>query len=89
MSIAAERKRSIIGEYRRSEADSGSPEVQVAVLTDRIKHLTEHLRSNRKDYSSQRGLRMMVGKRTRLLRYLARTDRSRYQTLIKQLGLRR
>ena len=89
MSIAAELKASIIGEYRRSEDDSGSPEVQVAILTHRIKHLTGHLQAARKDYSSQRGLRMMVGKRTRLLRYLARTDRARYQTLIQQLGLRK
>ncbi len=89
MTIAAEKKTQLIGEYRRHETDAGSPEVQIAVLTTRIAELTEHLRTHRKDYSSRRGLVMMVGKRNRLLRYLARTDRGAYQALIKRLGLRK
>lgn len=89
MHLAAERKAKLISEYRRKEADTGSPEVQVAILTDRIRHLTDHLRANKHDYASQRGLRMMVGRRSRLLRYLARTDRPAYQSLIKRLGLRK
>lgn len=89
MTIAAEKKTKLIGEYRRHETDAGSPEVQVAVLTNRIAELTEHLRTHRKDYSSRRGLVMMVGKRNRLLRFLARTDRPAYQALIKRLGLRK
>lgn len=89
MTIAAEKKTNLIGEYRRHDTDAGSPEVQIAVLTTRIAELTEHLRTHRKDYSSRRGLLMMVGKRNRLLRYLARTDREAYQALIKRLGLRK
>lgn len=89
MTIAAETKSKLVGEYRRHDSDSGSPEVQVAVLTRRIADLTEHLRRHRHDFASRRGLLMMVGKRTRLLRYLARTDREGYQSLIKRLGLRK
>jgi small subunit ribosomal protein S15 len=89
MSITAERKTEVITEYRRHEGDCGSPEVQVAVLTKRVAELTEHLRTHRKDFASRRGLVMMVGKRNRLLRYLARTDRDAYQALIKRLGLRK
>lgn len=89
MAIAAQSRVNLINEYRRHEGDVGSPEVQVALLTERIKQLTEHLRANRHDYASRRGLLMMVGKRNRLLRYLARTDRPAYQTLIKRLGLRK
>ena len=89
MTIAAEKKTKLIGDYRRHDNDAGSPEVQVAVLTTRIAELTEHLRTHRKDFSSRRGLLMMVGKRNRLLRYLARTDRAAYQALIKRLGLRK
>jgi small subunit ribosomal protein S15 len=89
MTIAAETKNKLVGEYRRHEGDTGSPEVQIAVLTRRIAELTEHLRQHRHDYASRRGLLMMVGKRTRLLRYLARTDREAYQSLIKRLGLRK
>jgi small subunit ribosomal protein S15 len=89
MTIAAETKNKLVGEYRRHEGDTGSPEVQIAVLTRRIADLTEHLRQHRHDYASRRGLLMMVGKRTRLLRYLARTDREAYQSLIKRLGLRK
>ncbi|MDY7110517.1 MAG: 30S ribosomal protein S15 [Planctomycetota bacterium] len=89
MTIAAETKNKLVGEHRRHEGDTGSPEVQIAVLTRRIADLTEHLRHHRHDYASRRGLLMMVGKRTRLLRYLARTDREAYQSLIKRLGLRK
>jgi small subunit ribosomal protein S15 len=89
MTIAAEKRTKLIGEYRRHDSDAGSPEVQIAVLTSRIAELTEHLRTHRKDFSSRRGLLMMVGKRNRLLRYLARTDREAYQALIKRLGLRK
>lgn len=89
MEMAEELKTSIIDEYKRHDGDTGSPEVQVALLTARIVHLTEHLRTHRKDHASRRGLLKMVGRRSRLLRYLTKTDRSRYQTLIKRLGLRR
>ena len=89
MSIAAEAKASIVSDYRRHDTDAGSPEVQIAILTSRIAELTEHLKGHRKDFASRRGLLMMVGKRNRLLRYLARTDRQRYQELIKRLGLRK
>jgi len=89
MSIAAETKQELIQEHRRHEGDSGSPEVQVAILTTRIGEITQHLRTHKHDYASRRGLVMMVGKRNRLLRYLARTDRDRYQQLIKRLGLRK
>ena len=86
--IAAEKSK-LVAEYRRHEKDSGSPEVQIAILTTRIAELTEHLKVNKHDYASRRGLLMMVGRRNRLLRYLARTDRQAYQTLIKRLGLRK
>lgn len=89
MSVAMERRQEVIGEYARKDGDTGSPEVQVALLTDRIKHLTEHVKSHKHDYSSRRGLLMMVGKRNRLLRYLSRTNREAYQALIKRLGLRK
>lgn len=84
-----EKKNKIIGEYRLHESDTGSPEVQVALLTDRIVHLTEHLRAHKKDHASRRGLLKMVGRRSRLLRYLTRKDRARYLKLIGDLGLRR
>ena len=89
MSITAERKAEVIKEFQRDANDSGSPEVQVAVLTTRIKELTEHLKVHKHDYSSQRGLLQMVSTRSRLLRYLARIDRQRYLDLIKRLGLRK
>jgi small subunit ribosomal protein S15 len=89
MSIPKEQKRKIIEEFRTHENDTGSPEVQVALLTARINHLTEHLKLHRKDFTSRRGLLMMVGKRASLLKYLARTDSERYQKLIKRLGLRK
>lgn len=89
MTITAERKTQLVKDYQREATDTGSPEVQVAVLTERITGLTEHLRSNRKDFASRRGLLKMVSRRTRLLRYLASTDREAYQTLIGRLGLRK
>jgi small subunit ribosomal protein S15 len=82
-------KAQLIGRYRQHGNDTGSPEVQVALLTERIKELTQHLLANRRDVSSRRGLQKMVGQRRRLLRYLSRTDLSRYQTVIAGLGLRR
>ena len=89
MTISAQTKTKVIGEYRRSETDSASPEVQVALLTERITGLTEHLRSHKHDFASRRGLLMMVSKRNRLLRYLSQTDRARYTDLIGRLGLRK
>lgn len=89
MTITAEKKQTLVSEYSRHEGDSGSPEVQVAILTTRIGEITEHLRTHKHDYASRRGLVMMVGKRNRLLRYLARNDRDKYQQLIKRLGLRK
>lgn len=89
MPLTAERKSQLISDYRRSDNDSGSPEVQVALLTTRINDLTEHLRSHKHDFASRRGLLMMVSKRTRLLRYLAKKDRPAYQQLIGRLGLRK
>jgi len=89
MSITNERKQEVIGEYSTHEKDTGSPEVQVAILTERIRHLTEHMKIHRKDHASRRGLLMMVGKRARLLRYLRNKDWARYQALIKRLGIRR
>ena len=82
-------KQKIIAEYANDEHDSGSPEVQVALLTERINHLTEHLRTHKKDHHSRRGLLQLVGRRRRLLTYLQRTDIERYRSLIKRLGLRR
>jgi small subunit ribosomal protein S15 len=89
MAIATEAKSKVISEYRRHEGDSGSPEVQVAILTRRIGELTEHLRTHKHDFASRRGLLLMVGRRNRLLRYLARNDQQAYRTLIKRLGLRK
>ncbi|QDU71152.1 30S ribosomal protein S15 [Mucisphaera calidilacus] len=89
MTITAERRSELIADYRREEKDTGSPQVQVAILTDRIKGLTEHLKSHKHDYASRRGLLQMVSRRTRLLRYLARTDAPAYRELIGRLGLRR
>ena len=89
MSITAERKSALIKEYATNEGDTGSPEVQVAVLSERIKNLTEHLGSHGKDFHSRRGLLMMVGQRRRLLEYLKKKDTKRYETLIGRLDLRR
>jgi small subunit ribosomal protein S15 len=79
----------IISEYGAHDSDTGSPEVQVALLSERINHLTEHLRTHKHDHHSRRGLLMMVGRRRRLLNYLRRTDVERYRKLIASLGLRR
>ena len=89
MSITDDRKQEVIGEYRNHEGDTGSPEVQVALLTERIRHLTEHFKTHKKDHASRRGLLMMVGRRSRLLKYLKKKDWSRYQKLIQSLGIRR
>ncbi|ABK46208.1 SSU ribosomal protein S15P [Magnetococcus marinus MC-1] len=89
MSITAERKQELIAEYATKENDTGSPEVQVAILTERINNLTDHLRGHNKDHHSRRGLLKMVGLRRRLLSYVQKEDRSRYQDLIKRLGLRK
>ena len=89
MTLAKEEKSKIIGEYRTSDADTGSPEVQVAVLSRRIDELTEHLKKHRRDHHSRRGLLQMVGRRRRLLEYLRREDVERYRALIGRLGLRR
>ncbi len=89
MAITAERKKELIQEYATQAGDTGSPEVQVAILTEHIKNLTEHLKVHRKDYTSRRGLLMMVGQRSRLLRYVRRRNTQRYQTLVQRLGLRR
>jgi small subunit ribosomal protein S15 len=89
MSLTTEKKRELIDKYGRSEGDTGSTEVQVALLTERINELTEHLRSHTKDHHSRRGLLMLVGKRRRLLRYLQSSDLERYRGLVADLGLRR
>lgn len=88
MSIPAESKTRLIHEYRRSDADTGSPEVQIALLSDRIKALTEHFKTHKSDYAARRGLLMMVGRRNTLLKYLKRTAYDRFEQLVKRLGLR-
>lgn len=87
--ISKEKKTAIIKEYARTEGDTGSPEVQVAVLTARIQELTEHLKENPKDHHSRRGLLKMVGQRRNMLAYLKRNDITRYRNLIERLGLRK
>jgi small subunit ribosomal protein S15 len=89
MSITAERKQSLISEYATKEGDTGSPEVQVAVLSERIANLTEHFKSHVKDNHSRRGLIKLVSQRRRLLDYIKATDEKRYDSLISRLGLRR
>lgn len=89
MAVVQERKRTLVTDYRVHDKDTGSPEVQVALITDRINSLTEHLKVHKKDFTSRRGLLMMVGQRARLLKYLQKTDKERYQTLIKRLGIRK
>jgi small subunit ribosomal protein S15 len=89
MSITAERKHALIGEYATNEGDTGSPEVQVAILSERIRNLTNHMSSHKKDFHSRRGLLVMVGQRRRLLDYLKRSNVGRYESLIGRLGLRR
>jgi small subunit ribosomal protein S15 len=89
MALLKEQKSQVIHDFRRGDDDTGSPEVQVAVLSRRIQELTEHLKTHTKDHHSRRGLLQMVGKRRRLLGYLRREDINRYRELIQRLGLRR
>jgi small subunit ribosomal protein S15 len=89
MTITKERKQELVRDYRRDDRDSGSPEVQVAILTTRINALTEHLRVHKKDYATRRGLLAMVSRRRRLLDYLRRVDAKRYLDIIGRLGIRK
>lgn len=89
MALVAERRKQIVSTYRTHEKDSGSPQVQIAMLTEKIKEVSDHLKGHDKDNHSRRGLVLMVGKRNRLLRYLARTQPDEYQKLIAKLGLRK
>jgi small subunit ribosomal protein S15 len=89
MAITADRKTAVITSYARAKGDNGSPEVQVALLTEHINNLTEHLKSHRKDYTSRRGLLLKVGQRSKLLKYLRSKDPTRYNDLVQRLGLRR
>ena len=89
MALVKEEKSQIIQEHRRSDTDTGSPEVQIAVLSKRISDLTEHLKTHKKDHHSRRGLLQMVGRRRRLLDYLRQEDIERYRALVQRLGLRR
>jgi small subunit ribosomal protein S15 len=89
MVLTQQRKQELIGEYQVHETDTGSADLQVAMLTDRINQLTEHLKSNQKDHSSRRGLLKMIGRRKRLLSFIQKKDQERYQKLITRLGIRR
>jgi small subunit ribosomal protein S15 len=89
MTITKERKQELIGDFRRKQEDTGSPEIQVAILTSRINGLTEHLRGHKKDYACRRGLLMMVSRRRRLLDYLKQVDPQRYLDLIRRLEIRK
>jgi len=89
MAITKERKQELIGEFRRSDDDTGSPEVQIAILTTRIGELTDHLRSHSKDHASRRGLLLMVSRRRRLLDYLRKVDPQRYLDIIRRLNIRK
>ncbi|HOO56571.1 MAG TPA: 30S ribosomal protein S15 [bacterium] len=89
MTLSVERKSEIIQKFQAHEKDSGSPEVQIALLSERISLLTEHLKKNKKDHSSRRGLLKMVGQRRRMLNYLKKVDAKRYDEVIKELGLRK
>ena len=89
MSITADQKTQIVSEYRVHDKDTGSPEVQIALLTKRITELNDHLKTHKKDHSSRRGLLKMVSRRNSLLKYLTREDRTRYQQIIGKLGLRK
>lgn len=88
MSLSSVQKAEIVNQYQRSETDTGSPEVQVSLITSRIKYLTDHFKVNRKDFHSRRGLQELVNKRRKLLKYLKNNDKARYQSLIQNLGLR-
>lgn len=89
MAITADQRAEIVKGFATREGDTGSPSVQIALLTSQINNLTEHLKTHRKDYASRRGLLMMVGGRNKLLKYLRRTDPQRYQAVVQRLGLRR
>lgn len=89
MAMATQQRQELVKQFQQHDSDSGSPQVQVAILTARIKEMTEHLRIHKHDFASRRGLLLMVGRRGRLLKYLARIDREAYQALIKRLGLRK
>lgn len=89
MSISPETKTQVIASFRRSESDTGSAEVQIAVLSSRIETLTEHLRANKKDHAGRRGLLTMVSRRRRLLNYLKRTDEPTYRSMLERLGIRK
>ena len=89
MAITKERKQELIGDYRRADNDTGSPEIQIAILTTRIGELTEHLQTHKKDYASRRGLLMMVSRRRRLLDYLKRVSPQRYLDIIRRLDIRK
>ena len=89
MTLTSERKQELVQQFGESPADTGRAEVQVALMTERINELTEHLRVHRKDHHSRRGLLMLVGRRRRLLNYLQRADLERYRTLVRELGLRK
>lgn len=89
MTFTPETKRELIEKYKKHESDTGSPEVQIGLLTHRISYLTEHLKEHKKDHHSRRGLLMLVGKRRRLLNYVKRSDVQRYRSIIETLGLRR
>ena len=89
MTLTVEEKQEVVQQFGKDATDTGSPEVQIAMLTRRINHLTEHLREHKHDHHSRRGLLMLVGQRRRLLNYLGRKDLDRYRALIKELGLRR
>ncbi|MGV0792618.1 30S ribosomal protein S15 [Mycolicibacterium sp. XJ1819] len=89
MALTAQEKKTILAEYGLHETDTGSPEAQVALLTKRITDLTEHLKTHKHDHHSRRGLLLLVGRRRRLLKYVAQVDVARYRTLIERLGLRR
>ncbi|MBK7875793.1 MAG: 30S ribosomal protein S15 [Planctomycetes bacterium] len=89
MALTAARKAEVVREFARGKGDNGSPEVQIAILTAQVKELTEHLKVHRKDYTSRRGLLMMVGQRSKLLKYLRLNAPERYQTMVDKLGLRR
>jgi small subunit ribosomal protein S15 len=89
MSITKERKKTLINDFRRADSDTGSPEIQIALLTSRVGELTEHLKTHQRDYSSRRGLLAMVSRRRRLLDYLKRVDPQRYLTVIRRLDIRK
>lgn len=89
MAVTKEKKKELIQQFARTPSDTGSPEVQIAILTERIRELTEHLKKHKKDFASRRGLLQMVGKRRSLLAYLRRSDFERYQNLIEKLNLRK